>query len=407
MKLSTVLPQPSPFNQDTAETPERTIAWRISPCHPPFRISALLGKPFCIGIYCSDQNRPESNPTTVSSAQLTPRSIDSDVQGEFHALLPLTLLVPVFNDWAAAELLVERIDSVFRKHALSGRLLFIDDGSFEPLPEQFPKLPPHNIQQIQTAELRTNLGHQRALCVGLVHLEQSGVAGPIVIMDADGEDAPSDIIRLLEKFVSEGRRKAIFAARGLRAEGLLFKFFYKLYRTIHRLAVGFDPRFGNFSVLPAPILQRLVVSSDLWNHYAAAVVKMKLPYATFPIDRSRRFIGESKMGFVGLVVHGLSAMSVFGDTVGVRLLILCGFAGVLTTALILTALAIKLTTNLGIPGWATYVTGLLLLILSQLAVLSLVFIFVALYSRGQSSFVPIRDCPIYIGRVRTVFSRHD
>jgi len=113
------------------------------------------------------------------------------------------------------------------------------------------------------------------------------------------------------------------------------------------------------------------------------------------------------MGFVGLVVHGLSAMSVFGDTVGVRLLILCGLAGVLTIALIVTAVAIKLATNLGIPGWATYVTGLLLLILSQLAVLSLVFIFIALYSRGQSSFVPIRDCPIYIGNVRTVFSRHD
>jgi hypothetical protein len=100
-------------------------------------------------------------------------------------------------------------------------------------------------------------------------------------------------------------------------------------------------------------------------------------------------------------------MSVFGDTVGVRLLILCGLSGVLTIALIVTAVAIKLTTNLGIPGWATYVTGLLLLILSQLAVLSLVFIFVALYSRGQSSFVPIRDCPIYIGRVRTVFAGHD
>ena len=224
-------------------------------------------------------------------------------------------------------LLVERIDSVFGEYALSGHLLFIDDGSLESLPDQFPETPPRNIQQIQSVELRTNLGHQRALCVGLVHLAQSELAGPVVIMDADGEDAPSDITRLLEKFVGEDKRKVIFAARGLRAEGFLFKFFYKLYRTIHRLAVGFDPRFGNFSVLPASILERLVVSSDLWNHYAAAVVKMKLPYATVPIDRSRRFVGESKMGFVGLVVHGLSAMSVFGDTVGVRLLILCGFSG--------------------------------------------------------------------------------
>jgi hypothetical protein len=100
-------------------------------------------------------------------------------------------------------------------------------------------------------------------------------------------------------------------------------------------------------------------------------------------------------------------MSVFGDTVGVRLLISCSVFGVLTAILIVAALIVRVTTNLGIPGWATYVIGLLLLLLSEFAVLSLIFIFVALYSRGQSSFAPIRDCPIYIGKVRTIFTRHE
>jgi hypothetical protein len=343
----------------------------------------------------------------VSSAQPTLHPAGSDLHAEFLSLLPLTILVPVFNDWTAARFLVEQLDSVFGRHALTAQIVFIDDGSLEPMPEQFPATPPQNIQQIQCMKLRTNLGHQRALCVGLVHLQQSGVTTPVVVMDADGEDAPSDIPRLLEKFVAEGDRKVIFAARRLRAEGFVFKFFYKLYRTIHSLVVGFDPRFGNFSVLPASMLERLVVTSDLWNHYAATVVKMKLPYSTIKIDRSRRFAGESRMGFVGLVIHGLSAMSVFGETVGVRLLISCGIFGVLTTILILATFIVKVATNLSIPGWATYATGLLLLLLSQLAVLSLIFIFVALYSRGQSSFAPIRDCPIYISNVRTVFVRHD
>ena len=344
-------------------------------------------------------------PIVSSAPTLSPAS--SDLRAEFPSLLPLTILVPVFNDWEAARVLVERLDSVFSQHALTAQIIFVDDGSLEPVPEQFPATPPHNIQQIQSVELRTNLGHQRALCVGLVHLQRSGVTTPVVIMDSDGEDAPSDIPRLLEKFVTESNRKVIFAARRLRAEGLVFKFFYKLYRTIHRLVVGFDPRFGNFSVLPAAVLERLVVTPDLWNHYAATVVKMKLPYSTLPLDRSRRFAGESRMGFVGLVIHGLSAMSVFGETVGVRLLISCGVFGVLTMIAIVAAFIVKVATNLAIPGWATYVTGLLLLLLSELIVLSLIFIFVALYSRGQSSFAPIRDCPIYIGKVRTVFTRHD
>jgi hypothetical protein len=41
-------------------------------------------------------------------------------------------------------------------------------------------------------------------------------------------------------------------------------------------------------------------------------------------------------------------MSVFGDTVGVRLLILCGLAGLLTIAFIIAALVVKLTTDLAI-----------------------------------------------------------
>ena len=342
-----------------------------------------------------------------NSKQSILASDDVNVAREFSLTSPLTILVPVFNDWAAAALLVGQIDSVFGENGLSGRVLLIDDGSFEPIPEPFPQVPPRHLLQIQSLELKTNLGHQRALCAGLVYIEQTNTTGPVLIMDADGEDSPWDAPKLLKSFVLENKTKVIFAARGLRAEGYIFKLFYRLYRLVHRVAVGFDPHFGNFSVLPDSALERLTVSSDLWNHYAAAVVKIKLPYATVPIDRSKRFIGESKMGFIGLVVHGLSAMSVFGDTVGVRLLIMCGLAGILIIAFILAVLLIKFSTELGIPGWATYVTGLLLLMLSQLVVLSLVFIFVALYSRGQSNFLPIRDCPIYIGRVRELFTRDE
>ena len=62
-------------------------------------------------------------------------------------------------------------------------------------------------------------------------------------------------------------------------------------------------------------------SSELWNHYAAAVLKTRLPYTSVPTIRGRRLQGDSRMGFVSLAVHGLSALSVFSDTLGVRLLV--------------------------------------------------------------------------------------
>ena len=289
---------------------------------------------------------------------------------------------------------------------MSGNIVFVDDGSIDQRPEPLVKTPPKSLESIHVLELRRNLGHQRALCVGLVHLSQKHPEDPVLIMDADGEDGPSDIPLLLKEYVNQGRSKVIFAARGRRAEGIVFKFFYQLYRVVHRVLVGFDIRVGNFSVVPSQFLERLVVTSDLWNHYAAAVVKIKIPRSTVSIDRSRRIFGQSKMGLVPLIVHGLSAVSVFGEVVGVRLLISSTVFGVLSMGLVLTALIVKFATHLVIPGWATLATGLLLLLLSQVVLLSLIFTFVVLYSRGQSSFVPLRDCPLYIREEKVVFTKH-
>ena len=226
-------------------------------------------------------------------------------------------------------------------------------------------------------------------------------------MDADGEDGPSDIPRLLREYVEQCGEKVVFAARGRRAEGLAFRIFYQLYRAAHRLLVGFDIRVGNFSIVPPQGLEQLAVTSDLWNHFAAAVVKIKLPRSTVSIDRLRRLAGESKMGLVPLIVHGLSAMSVFGDVIGVRLLIGSTILGILAGLLTVVTVIIKFATNLAIPGWATYAVGLLLLLLLQSILLQLIFTFVILYSRGQSSFIPLRDCPIYVRKEKEVFHAND
>lgn len=312
----------------------------------------------------------------------------------------------MFNDWAVAKLLVEQLDGVLVEHRMTGRIIFVDDGSTELATEPFIKVALRSIESIQILELRRNLGHQRALCVGLVHLDRNSPKGPVLIMDADGEDDPADVPFLMEEYLRQGASKVVFAARGRRPEGLLFKIFYQLYRVMHRLLVGFDIRIGNFSLVPAHFLEHLVVTSDLWNHYAAAVLKIKLPHAMVTIDRAKRYSGQSKMGFLGLFVHGLSAMSVFGDAVGARLLLASVLISMLTLGLMLATLVIKFATQLAIPGWATYSFGLLLLLFSQCVLASLIFTFVVLYSRGQSSFVPLRDCPLYMRGEKTVFTRH-
>ena len=68
---------------------------------------------------------------------------------------------------------------------------------------------------------------------------------------------------------------------------------------------------------------------------------------------------------MSLDVHGLSAMSVYRDAIFVRLLFAMGLIAVLAVFGIVVIVAIRLSTNLATPGWATTVAGDLLIILSQ------------------------------------------
>jgi hypothetical protein len=128
---------------------------------------------------------------------------------------------------------------------------------------------------------------------------------------------------------------------------------------------------------------------ELWNHYAAAVFRSRLPYASVPTSRGTRLHGASKMRFVSLVAHGLSAMSVFGETVGVRLMVA---SLVLTLA---SALAFALSLAGGPTGPAPWSVAFLVLS-AQALVASVFFAFATLASRSGTGFLPVRDHRFFV-----------
>ncbi|MDQ6758732.1 MAG: hypothetical protein M3Z32_02560 [Acidobacteriota bacterium] len=50
------------------------------------------------------------------------------------------VLIPMFNDWAAAGLLLDDLDRALTGQALSPEVLLIDDGSTEPMPLGFAQI---------------------------------------------------------------------------------------------------------------------------------------------------------------------------------------------------------------------------------------------------------------------------
>ena len=306
----------------------------------------------------------------------------------------LTVLMPVYNDWEALSRLLPSLDRELKHAGYKADVVLVDDGSTT-TPKHL-SLSLEAIIAIEIVSLKRNLGHQRAIAVGLSHLEKRQRQSSVVVMDADGEDDPRDVPRLIDACIANGSERIIFAARLKRSEGLLFTLFYHMYRFLHFLLIGIQVRVGNFSIVPPPALKRLVAVSELWNHYAAAVHKAKLPFELIPSERGKRLHGAPRMDLVSLVVHGLSAMAVFGDRIGVRLLIVVTLA----MSLIITALAVvigvRLGTDLAIPGWATYAAGLLFVMLMQMLLVVLVFVFVILAARNAANILPVHDSAQFI-----------
>lgn len=318
----------------------------------------------------------------------------------------ILILIPVFNDWEAVTHLLGRLDSVLIPEC-QAHILIVDDASTASVDSSNVTLPAlRNINQVSVIELRRNFGHQRAIVLGLAYIAENIKCHAVVVMDGDGEDDPRDVPKLIEKCASEGYKRMVFAHRAKRSEGLVFRFFYNLYKWFYKALTGQRIRVGNFSVVPFELLRRLVVVSEVWNHYAVGSLKAKLPYVEVSTRRGARLTGKPQMNFPALVTHGLSAISVYSELVGVRLLIASSILIFLAFAGIVVVVIIKFTTTLAIPGWATYFVASLTIILVQALSLSLFFVFVVLSARNNAISLPLRDYSLFIDRVCHLFVRN-
>ena len=271
----------------------------------------------------------------------------------------------------------------------------------------FPCTAIRRSRPFRCCEFAVTLVISAPIAVGLAYLEQHDQPGVLVVMDCDGEDDPGDVPRLVKRCDIEGNSKIVFAERTRRSESWRFRFFYWLYKFAHRVLTGRSIRFGNFSASLGRRWRAWWWSRSCGTTTRQPSSKRGLPYVTVPTHRGRRLSGRSRMNFIGLVTHGLGALSVESETIGVRLLVASlVLIGCLVSALLATV-AIRLGTGLAIPGWATNAAGLLLILLAQTLMLTVLFSFVTLAGRLGMQFLPCRDYTFFIGRVYQFGSNHE
>ena len=228
----------------------------------------------------------------------------------------------------------------------------------------------------------SRLGHQRGL-IAVLRYRDSALSLYVVVvtMDADGEDRPSDIPRLIEPVLT-GQSDLVRAKRGSRSVGNSFRLGYLFYRGLFRTLTGLRITSGNFAAARGSWWQG-EVDSSIWNlSFSGALASVVGRTQDVDCARDARRVGRSRMNFGSLLGYGLMFALPFSLRIAVRAAVLAGAAAVVAALLIITVTVIRLFTTQATPGWATTVVfGAVAVVLMALVALTSSLV---LYSATQS-----------------------
>ena len=297
------------------------------------------------------------------------------------------ILCPVYHDVEAFLQLRERLLEVVSKHLVlrSRHLRFYvvdDSGGLDPDVARLKQLADTTV-----IEPPFNLGHQRAIVYGLRRLMTSVSETDLVItMDADGEDQPEDLPRLVAPLLREGARPhdITLARRTRRRESAGFKVLYVGFRLLFRLLTGLSIKTGNYAAYSGWVLRHILSHPSFDLCYSSSLVSLTLPIVYIPCERGSRYAGRSRMDLQRLFLHGLRMLMPFTDRIAIRALI--GFSAIFGAGILLSIIAVtvRIFERAAIPDWA--VSGLqIAVILSFIALGNFIVLFaVFLQSRGIS-----------------------
>jgi hypothetical protein len=295
----------------------------------------------------------------------------------------LIVVTPVYEDVEASARLFRELAAEFPRKPF---IVAVDDGSVRQ---------PLDTAGLQAAgapgvvlKLRRNVGHQRAIAIGLGYVaERLQPHQRVVIMDSDGEDLPSTVPALLQALAPDDV-DVVVARRKSRVETWRFKAFYAVYKRLFSLMTGRRIGFGNFMALKPAAVKRLVAMQELPIHVAGTVLASKLRTAACPLDRGPRYAGQSKMNFTGLALHGFKALMIFAEDVLVRIGIAATAIAALAVAGGVAAILLKLV-GFATPGWFSVAFGILVLMLLQTGALALMSLMLTGVIRGGAVSTPL------------------
>ena len=227
----------------------------------------------------------------------------------------IKILIPAYNDWQSLSKLLNNIDNEIKNidHEIS--IIIVDDASNFDRQLDLNNL--SNINSIKVLTMQENRGHARCIATGLKYIFKKEEFDYVIPMDGDGEDRPEEIKQFI-KSIENTPDKTIVGERVKRSEAFIFKLCYFFHKVITLVFTGHSIKFGNFTCLTKPTVEKMINEKSTWNSFSGALTKVEKNKISIPSIRGERYFGPSKMSFINLINHSLSIISVFKKIVLIR-----------------------------------------------------------------------------------------
>lgn len=297
----------------------------------------------------------------------------------------VSVVVPVYNEQDVLETLVTQLAEVLEATPSAWELVLVNDGSRDASGRVLDWLAARH-PRVRVVHLSRNFGHQAAVQAGLV--ECRGDA--IVLMDADLQDAPEALPRLLAAW----RRGAdvVYAVRTDRKEHRFkrwaFAAFYRILAAVSPTPIPLDA--GNFGLVDRRVLDVILSLGERDRFFPGLRSWVGFHQVGIPVERLARYDECPRVSLWGLVRLAKTAVFSF-STLPLSIFYGIGLAAFATFFLVGGyALACKLFTDLAIPGWTSHVlVGCLFGALNALGVSILGEYVVRIYDQ-------VRGRPLYV-----------
>jgi dolichol-phosphate mannosyltransferase len=270
----------------------------------------------------------------------------------------ISVVVPFLNEEDSLPALYQRLTAALSGGKEDFEIIFVDDGSSDGS-AKWITVKAQEDKNVKLLRLSRNFGHQIAITAGLDYTQGDAV----VIIDADLQDPPEVIPRLIEKW-RQGF-EVVYAVRQRRAgetwlKKTLAALFYLIFKNV--VDFSFPLNAGDFRLVDRKVVEALRKVRERHRFMRGLTSWVGFSQCAVPYKREPRRAGVTKYPVWKSMILAWDALTSFS---GKPLMWVTGLGVIIALLGVLEAVNIVVTKirhpEGPVPGWATIMVAVLML----------------------------------------------